>query len=243
MLEKTNGSGAIKGTPAINMDALAKELPGLTKLSSLVHDKPLKGVLLLKPGNSEQFEEEWICSFLGEMGIPFVPASQIDEQAPAAVFPVQALKDPGFPQSLQRMLSKGTPVVITDGLAKRLTAYPIILDNKNLSVIKAGGSPKTLLKMSPADISPFRDKLLAPLGMKFTAPAKTELYLFGEDYFVVENINEHEVDVSLDLPKVSGVTRALTLPENYGHAELSLNGKTVNIQKLPARSLIVVQYR
>jgi hypothetical protein len=243
MLEETNGSGAIKGTPAVNMTALAKELPALTTLAGLIRDKPLKGVLLLKPGNSEQFEEEWVCSFLGELGIPFVPATRMNELTPSAVFPVQALKDPVFPEALKRMLNKGTPVVITDGLAKRLTAYPDILNNGNLSVLQVGGSPKKLLKMTREELAPLRNKLLAPLGMKFDAPAKVELYLFGDNYFVVENINDNAVDVTLELPRVSGTTKLLTLPESGNTAELTVNQHQVNVRNLSARSLIVVQYQ
>jgi hypothetical protein len=33
-----------------------------------------------------------VCSFLGNLGLPFVPANQINEQAASAVFPVQAFK-------------------------------------------------------------------------------------------------------------------------------------------------------
>jgi hypothetical protein len=70
-----------------------------------------------------------VCSFLGNLGLPFVPANQINEQAASAVFPVQALKDPGFTGILQRMLDKGTPIVITDGLAKRLAGQQGILNS------------------------------------------------------------------------------------------------------------------
>ena len=81
-------SGHLGAAP--KMEALTKELPGLIKLAKIVRGKPIKGVHLLKPGNSEPLDEEWVCSFLGTLGIPFVPASEIDEQAASAVFPVQA---------------------------------------------------------------------------------------------------------------------------------------------------------
>ena len=93
--------------------------------------------------------------------------------------------------------------------------------------------PKFILKLSEGVIKPFRDKLLAPLGMKFDAPNKVELYLFGDNCFMVENINDETVDVSLDLPKVSKVVSTLTLPED--------NGKAVKI-KLSPRSLVAIEY-
>ncbi|MDQ2719796.1 MAG: hypothetical protein M3Z26_08585 [Bacteroidota bacterium] len=227
--------------PAVDkLDALSKELPGLIKLANIVQVKPVKGIHLLKPGNSDPFEEGWICSFIGSLGLPFVPASEINEEAAAAFFPVQVLKDPGFVAKLQRMLEKGTPVVVTDGLSKRLDAHPDIV--KQLTVLPVNGSPKTLLKMTRDEIKPFRDKLMAPFGMKFDAPNKVELYLFGEDTFAVENINDEAVDVILELPKVTSVSKALILPEDGGNVELSLSGKSVKIRISP-RTLAVVDYK
>ena len=232
--------GHLAATP--KMEALSKELPGLVKLAKLVQGKPIKGVHLLKPGNSDSFDETWICSFLGNLGIPFVPASELDEKAQMAVFPVQALKDPDFVGKFERFVNKGAPVVITDGLAKRFSSHIAYLNNANLAVLPVKGSPKSVLKMTPDQIKPYRDKLMAPLGMKFDAPNKVELYLFGDNTFVVENINEEAVDVALELPKVSGVNKALVLPEADGVAEISLSGKTVKMH-LSANTLVAVEYK
>jgi hypothetical protein len=241
MLEETNGTGAIKGTPVANMKALSEELPGLIKLAGIVGNKPITGVHLLKPGNSDPFEEEWVCSFLGNLGLPFVPAHEIDEAARSAVFPVQALKDPGFPDSLQRMLNKGTPILITDGLAERLTSHLEILANKNLTILKVGKSPKKLLRLTREELKPIRDKLLAPMGMKFEAPNKVELYLFGSDYLVIENINDEVVELTLDLPRISIFKKALVLPERTGKADVVLKGNSMNM-KISPRTLIAIEY-
>ena len=238
MIQETVG----KGTPAANMDALSKELPGLIKLAEILREKPIKGIHLLKPGNSDPFEEEWVCSFLGNLGLPIVPAHEIDEQAKSAIFPVQALKDPGFPDALQRMLDKGIPVVITDGLAKRLTSYPAILTNKNLTILKVKGSSKALLKLTREELKPIRDKLLAPMEMKFDAPNKVELYLFGDKHFVVENMNDEAVEVTLDLPHISTLRKALVLPEDADHTVLSQSSNSVSIRISP-RTLVAVEYQ
>lgn len=232
--------GHLEATP--KMEALGKELPGLVKLAKIVHGKPIKGVLLLKPGNSDPFEESWICSYLGNWGIPFVPASELNEQAQTAVFPVQVLKDPGFVGKFERFVNKGAPVLITDGLAKRFAAHIPYLNNANLSVLPLKGVPKTVLKMTGEQIKPFRDKLMAPLGMKFDAPNKVELYLFGDHVFVVENINEEPVDVTLELPKVSSAGKSLVLPEDGGTAELILSGNAVKI-RISANTLVAVEYK
>jgi hypothetical protein len=109
-------------------------------------------------------------------------------------------------------LDKGTPFVVTDGLAKRLDAHPDLV--KKLTVLPVNGCPKTLLKMTRDDIKPFRDKLLAPFGMKFDTPNKVELYLFGDGTFAVGNINDEAIDVTLELPKVISVSKALILPDS-----------------------------
>ena len=85
-------------------------------------------------------------------------------------------------------------------------------------------------------------KLLAPLGIKFDASNKVELYLFGNTYFVVENINDEAVDVTLDLPHVSSVRKALTLPEDGGNAVVSQSGNGVKMRISP-RTLVAVEYR
>jgi hypothetical protein len=242
MLQETNGNGSMKGTPVANVDALSKELPGLIKLAAILQDQPIKGVHLLKPGNSDPYEDKWVYSFLGNLGIPLVPAHEIDEQAQSAVFPVQALKDPGFPDALLRMLEKGTPVVITDGLAKRLTSYPTILASKNLTILKVGGSPKSLLKRTRDEIKPVRDTLLAPMGVRFDAPTRVELYLFGEKHVVIENMNDEAVEVTLDLANVSSFRKAFVLPESADSVELSKNVNGVKMQISP-RTLVVVEYR
>jgi hypothetical protein len=233
-------SGHLGATP--KMEALSKELPGLIKLAKMVQGKPIKGIHLLKPGNSEPFEEEWVCSFLGELGIPFVPASEMDERAQSAVFPVQVLKDPRFVGKFERFVNKGAPVVITDGLAKRLSAHIAFLNNANLAVLPVKGSPKTLLKMTREQIKPFRDKLLAPMGIKFDAPNQVEFYLFGDNLLVVENINEEAVEVTLELPKVSNASKALILPEEGGSADLSLSGNTIKMRISP-NTLMAVDYK
>jgi hypothetical protein len=236
---KDNTAG---GTPILNMAALANELPPLIALADIVQDLPIRGVHLLKPGNSDAYEEEYVFSFLGNLGIPFVPANQIDENAVAAIFSVHALKDPGFPDALLRILQKGTPVVITDGLAKRLTSHPAVLSNNNLSILRINGSPKTLLNLSREDIGPIRNKLLAPLGITFDAPNRVEFYLFGDKHFAIENINDEGVDLTLSLPNLTAYQTLSVLPDDPVNATISQSGSSLNIH-LAGRSLAVVEYQ
>jgi hypothetical protein len=155
---------------------------------------------------------------------------------------VQVLKDPGFIVKLERLLATKTPVVITDGLAKRLAVYhPDLLKNENLTVLPVKGSPKTLLKMTPEELKPLREKLLAPFGIRFEAPSKVELYLFGDNTFVVENINDTAVNIALDFQHISDVSKTLTLPED-ADVGISKIGNSVKIQ-IAANTLVVGKYK
>jgi hypothetical protein len=77
--------------------------------------------------------------------------------------------------------------------------------------------------------------------MKFEAPNKVALYLFGDNHYVVENFNDVAVDVTLELPKVSKAHKILTLPED-GTAEITRNNNVLTIKNLSPRTLVTVEY-
>ena len=85
-------------------------------------------------------------------------------------------------------------------MAERLSNQAL-LKRGNLAVLKVEGEPKSLLKLTQEELKPIRDKLLAPMGMHFDAPNKVGLYLFGDNYFVIENFNDRPVDVTLDFAR------------------------------------------
>jgi hypothetical protein len=127
----TWGGRAFQGTGIANVEALRRELPGLFELAKMVRDKPIKGILATKPANSDPYDnfeamkgarkpDAHIYDFVGMLGLPLVPSTEIDTSADAAFFPFQALKDPNLSEKLRKMLSEGKPVLITDGLAERL---------------------------------------------------------------------------------------------------------------------------
>jgi len=251
LLRETNLYGGFEGKGIANVDAFRKELPGLFELARIVRGKSIKGIHMPKLPNSESLDERGIFSYFGMFGLPLVPAHKIDEQAESAIFSVHVLKEPGFSEVLQRMLNKGTPVVITDGLAKRLTNQELV-KRKNLTILKVGGEPGDLLKLGgePGDLlkltreelRTLRNKLLAPMGIRFDAPNKVGLYLFGDNHFVVENFNDEVVDVTLDFARTSSASKVLLLPED-GNSELSQRGNSVRIRNLSPRTLIAVEYR
>jgi len=132
-------------------------------------------------------------------------------------------------------------VVITDGLAK-LISNQSLLENKNLTILKVDGDPKKLLKVNREELKLLRDKLLAPLGLKFDAPNKVSLYLLGSNYVVIENFNDTRVELTLQLAVVNEVKKALMLPED-GNMVLTNYKNNISIKDLSPRTLVVLQYK
>lgn len=241
LLTETNEYDGKPGTPIADVDAFRKELPGLFDLARIVKDRPISGIHMPKLPNSEPLKEQYIFSFLGMLGLPLVPDDQINISAQSAIFTVHALKEPDFSGKLEGMLKAGKPVVITDGLALLLSNQSL-LENKNLTVLKVEGDPKKLLKMSREELKFLRDKLLSPLGLKFDAPNKVSLYLLGGNYVVIENFNDTKVDITLELPVMNEVKKALMLPEE-GNMVLTSYKNSIGIRDLSPRTLVVLQYK
>ncbi len=240
LISPSNKYDGWEGTGVANVEAFRKELPHLFDLARIVRNKPLKGINMPKLPASHPYEEPYVYSYIGMLGLPLLPTHQVNELAKVSVFTVHMLKQPGFSEILRRMLNNGNSVLVTDALAIRLTDQDL-LQHKNLSSLKVSGEPKSLLKLTREELNPMRDKLLAPLGMKFDAPNKVGLYLYGDDCCVIENFNNEPVDVSLTLPAVTDAKQILSLPYD-AKATLGRNGNTIAVKNLPPRSLVAFRY-
>jgi hypothetical protein len=229
----------LRDTGPANVEKLRTEIPTLFKLAVLMRNKPIKGIHAPKPPNSDAYDEQYVFDLVGMLGLPLVPAFEIDTDAKAAFFPVHALKDPGFSDKLKKMLDAKKPILITDGLAKRLNNTK--LDVENLMVLKVGGNPRSLLKLTREELKPIRNKLLEPFGIKFDAPNEMALYLIGENCLAIENFNDEPADVSLEFSKTVKPQKVLVLPTE-SNVELSCkDGKLVSI-KIAPRTLVAVEY-
>jgi hypothetical protein len=228
-----------KDTGPANVEKLRAEIPGLFKLAELVRDKPIKGVIAPKPPNSGAYDEQYVFDFVGMLGLPLVPTATIDTGADAAFFSVHALKDPTFANKLRSMLRADKPVLITDGLAKRMPNLD--LENKNLTVLNVGGKPRNLLKLTRQELKPVRDKLLAPFGMTFDAPNKVALYLIGENELIVENFNDEVIDATLEFSKPVTARKVLVLPDE-GNVDLSVAGRKLSLKNMTPRTLVAIEY-
>jgi hypothetical protein len=229
----------MRNTGPANVRKLRAEIPGLFELAGLVRNKPIRGILAPKPPNSDAYDEQYVFDFVGMLGLPLVPTAEISTDAKAAFFSVHALKEPGFFGKLEKMLDAQKPVLITDGLAKRLSN--INTDDENLAVLKVSGNPRSLLKLTRKEIKSIRDKLLAPFGIRFDAPNKVALYLIGGNCLVVENFNDEPIDASLEFSKPIEAQKTLVLPPE-GSVELSWNQRKLIFTEVTPRTLVAVEY-
>ncbi len=219
-------------TGPANVEKLRTEIPGLLKLAAMVRGKSLRGIAAPKPPNSDAANEQYVYDFVGMLGLPLVPTTEIRTDAKAAFLPVHALKDPQLNDKLAAMLKAGTPVLVTDGLAAKLPAE--LAGDKNLLTLKVNGQPKSLLNLTREDLKPIRDKLLAPFGIRFDAPNKVALYLIGGDCIAIESFNDETVKASLGIPGVLRQTLVLptdgsvrSLTEEPGQYELTISPRTL----------------
>ncbi|RLC74891.1 MAG: hypothetical protein DRI61_15855 [Chloroflexi bacterium] len=132
-----------------------------------------------------------------------------------------------------------THVLISDGLAQRLKNMD--LNRENLITLKVNGNPKNLLKLTRRDLKPIRDKLLAPLGMKFDAPNKTSLYLFGDDLLVVENFNDESIQATLEFNNLTQAETVLILPPE-GKVNLKRKNNSIYLESISARTLVAIRF-
>jgi hypothetical protein len=229
----------LRDTGPANVEKLRTEIPGLFKLAAIVRDKPIRGIHAPKPPNSDAYDEQYVFDFVGMLGLPLAPAAEIRSDVKAAFFPVHALKDPDFSRKLKKLLGAKKPVLITDGLAERLDR--VNLNDRNLTILKVNGNPRSLLELTRKQLKPIRDKLLAPFGISFDAPNKVALYLIGEDCLIVENFNDEPVNVSVEFSKSVRAQKTLILPID-GNVRFFTKGKKLNFIRITPRTLVAVEY-
>jgi hypothetical protein len=190
--------GALQqGTGPKNIAALRAAIPELLDVAAQVRARRPIGVAAYKPPNSSPQDEPYVFDCLGMLGLPLVPCHTFPSDAPAAFFSMHALTDPKLTERLSRYIAYGKPVLLTDGLAKRLQGL-LPLDASNVRIVPVKAEPKSLLRLSQSALNGIREPLLRPLGRTFAADSRVALYLFEDGSSVMENFNDDPVTVQLD---------------------------------------------
>ncbi len=188
--------GLLRDTGPANVEALRPNIPELLDAAREVRSRRVLGIAAYKPPNSHPEKELFVFDDVGMLGLPLAPCHEFPSDAPAAFFPVHALKDADLAAKLSRFIETGRPVLLTDGLAARLGSN-VNVKAPNVQVLPVGGAPRSLLKMAQDDLDKLRSPLLQPLKRSFLAPNKVALYLFTDGSWVVANFNDTEVQVEL----------------------------------------------
>ena len=179
------------------MNALRANIPELLDVAAEVRRRVAVGVAAYKPPNSHPEEEPRVFDFVGMAGVPLAPCHVFPADAPAALFSIHALKDPELVEKLKAFIASGRPVLVTDGLAKRLEGR-LRLAAANVQILPVKGAPNSLLELSQESLDAIRQPLLKSLGRSLEAPCRVALYLFSDGSWVIENFNDRPVTVKLD---------------------------------------------
>lgn len=177
--------------------AFRANVPELFTVAREVNRRKLTGIAAYKPANSHPEKEARVFDFVGMLGLPLNPCHEFPSKAPAAFFSIHALMDPHFIDQLKTYIASRKPVLLTDGLAKRIESQ-IPLDAPNVHILKISGDPKSLLTLSGDTLTSLREPFLKPFKTSFKAPNGVSLYLFTDHSWVIENFNNSSASVEIN---------------------------------------------
>ncbi len=196
--------GLLGTTGPKNLEAFRRQYRELLEVAVEVQARKPVGLAAYKPANSPPGTEARIFDFIGMLGFPLVPCHEFPTNASAAFFSVHALKDSNLLVKLEKFVSAGKPVLMTDGLANALRESAW-MKAANVYTLAVKGDPKTLLAMPLTELNSLRAPLLKPFGVRFDAPAQVGLYLYADGSVVVENFRSEVASVQLnDRPMTVG---------------------------------------
>jgi len=190
-------SGLHHDTGPANIAALRTNIPELLAVAREVRRREPVGLAAYKPPNSSPQGERCVFDYVGMMGLPLAPCHQFPTNAPAAFLSVDALADTNLAAELGDFIQTRRPLLLTDGLARRL-AGRVNLEAANVHVLAVKGQPASLLALPQARLDELRAPLLGALDAAFQAPNRVALYLFTQGGWAVENFNDAPADVVLN---------------------------------------------
>jgi hypothetical protein len=194
--------GLHNDTGPADIAALRTNIPELLAVAREVRRREPVGMAAYKPPNSSPQEERCVFDFVGMMGLPLVPCHEFPTNAPAAFLSVDALADTNLVAELGDFIQTRRPLLLTDGLARRIAGRVNLLAT-NVHVLAVRGQPGSLLTLPQARLDDLRAPLLGALGATFQAPNRVALYLFTQGGWVVENFNDAPVEVVLKGQRLS----------------------------------------
>lgn len=217
-------------------EALRAERPGLLKLAYLTETKQIVGVSVPKKPDVDAEEERYLSSFYGMLGIPVCPEVDLDAGAPSAILGAQALGFAGIRDYALDMREKGVPLAFSEAFLRKtgLCAGP------DDPVIAPGADNWSLMDMDAGALNALRDRLTAPLGLRFRAPTRVALNLYDQDMEVVQNFLDEPVQVELDLFGRDPKARKVALVLSEGREVGLVREGSRYVLTIPPRTLVVL---
>lgn len=220
------------------MQALQREVPQLFELARIIDGQLPRGIAAPKPPNSEPSPEhpaaefwdvspdEYIFDFLGLLGLPLLPDTQVRSDVPAAFLSYHALSDPQLVDKVGAMLKADIPLLVTSTLTTKL-ALPDAAAKKSALTLNVPSDCWSLMDMPARQLSAIRDKMLKPFGIRLDAPTRVALYLFGDDLVVLENFNDWPANVGVSVTRarlevVLSIRPARIASQDTGETKLEL---------------------
>ena len=193
-----------------DVEALVQNQKELVQVAAQVATREITGVAAYKPPNShggcvsdpkysaQCGSEMYVYDFVGMLGIPLIPTWEFPPPTkfPSAFFSVHSLKDPQIVAEISAYIESGNPTLVTDGLVSALSSK-VDFSASNVYILNVTGNPPLLLSSPPTELQIFRDALLTPLGLQFTAPVNVSYFPFSDGSWVVENFSNKQVEVQV----------------------------------------------
>ncbi len=180
-----------------NVEVLRQHIPDLLRKAEQVRRRSIIGIAAYKPPHSSPGKEAYVFDFVGMLGLPLVPCHEFPENAKAAFFSIHALTDPQFEERLSRLVERGVPVLLTDGLAKELKNQEA-LKKSNVHLLQVQGDPHRLLRIPEDELNRLRRAMLSPWSMTVHGPNKLGVYVFDDGSYVLENFNDEAIRVEFN---------------------------------------------
>jgi hypothetical protein len=208
-------------TGPADIEALRNNIPELLAIAREVQRREPVGIAAYKPPNSSPEDEPRVFDYAGMIGLPLVPCHQFPTNSPAAFLSVHALTDLKLPSELGQFIQTGRPVLLTDGLARRI-GNQVNLTATNVYVLNVQAHPDSLIELSQARLDDLRAPLLNALHTTFQAPNRVALYLFSTDRRAVQ---------APDRAALNSFTHEGWVVENFNNEPVTvvLNGQSLNI--------------
>jgi hypothetical protein len=208
-------------TGPADIEALRNNIPELLAVAREVQRREPAGIAAYKPPNSSPEDEPRVFDYAGMIGLPLVPCHQFPTNSPAAFLSVHALTDLKLPSELGQFIQTGRPVLLTDGLARRI-GNQVNLTATNVHVLNVQAHPDSLIELSQARLDDLRAPLLSALHTTFQAPNQVALYLFSTDRRAVQ---------APDQSALNSFTHEGWVVENFNNEPVTvvLNGQSLNI--------------